>query len=89
MLARAQRALGVSSQEERVTLHLGDAERLPLPTSSLDVALINGIFNLNPARAEIFPEVLRVLRPGGRVFAAELVLATALEIEMTAANWFG
>jgi len=30
------------------------------------VALVNGIFNLNPARAEIFRELARVVRPAGR-----------------------
>jgi ubiquinone/menaquinone biosynthesis C-methylase UbiE len=50
------------------------AEQLPLAAASVDVALVNGLFNLNPARAAIFEELARVVRPGGRVFAAELVL---------------
>ena len=35
---------------------------------------MNGLFNLNPARAVIFQELARVVRPGGSVFAAELIL---------------
>ena len=50
------------------------AEQLPLRDQSVDVALVNGIFNLNPARTAIFHELSRVMRPGGAVFAAELVL---------------
>lgn len=51
----------------------GDAGHLPLATASVDVVLANGIFNLNPERQGLFREMARVLRPGGRAFAAELV----------------
>ncbi len=58
MLTRARAA------KELVNLpHLqfqqGDAECLPLPDKSIDVALVNGIFNLNPKRKEIFSELAR------------------------------
>jgi SAM-dependent methyltransferase len=65
------------------------AEALPLADASVDVALVNGIFNLNPGRSGIFAELARVVRPGGRVHAAELVLRGPLpETERTDANWF-
>ena len=50
------------------------AEDLPIASASVDTALVNGLFNLNPARAAIFQELARVMRPGGSVFAAELIL---------------
>ena len=37
------------------------------------MALVNGIFNLNPARGAIFDELRRVVKPGGAVYAAELI----------------
>src|SRR4029077_3192512 len=40
-----------------------ESEHLPLRRGSVDVALVNGIFNLNPLRAAIFAELARVLRP--------------------------
>jgi arsenite methyltransferase len=65
------------------------AEALPLADGSVDVVLVNGIFNLNPGRSRIFAELARVVRPGGRVHAAELVLRGPLpEAERTDANWF-
>ncbi|HBY59266.1 MAG TPA: methyltransferase type 11 [Solibacterales bacterium] len=69
---------------------LAAAECMPLPDASVDVALANGIFNLNPARAEIFAELARVLKPGGRFFGAELILTAPLPEEMlrSDANWF-
>lgn len=68
----------------------GDAERLPLADQSIDTALINGIFNLNPARAAIFAELARVMRPGGAVYAAEIVLRHPLVPKLIAkeTDWF-
>lgn len=89
MLARARAA------KELVNLpHLqfqqGDAESLPLPDKSIDVALVNGIFNLNPKRKEIFSELARVLRPHGRAYVAELILAGPLPDgnHASESNWF-
>jgi SAM-dependent methyltransferase len=67
-----------------------DAEALPLRAGSIDAALVNGIFNLNPARTEIFAELARVIKPGGEVWAAELILREPLpeEERASAANWF-
>ncbi len=88
MLARARQA--ATAYGTRVTFCRGDAEQLPLAEASVDMALVNGIFNLNPARGQIFRELARVVRPGGCVFAAELVLreAVAKPTEFTEAEWF-
>ena len=88
MLARARQAsaaLGVD-----VTFLRGDAEQLPLENATVDVGLVNGIFNLNPARAQIFRELARVVRPGGDVYGAELILQEAVfkPDHFTEAEWF-
>lgn len=88
MLARARRArdlVGVPA-----TFVRGDAERLPIEDGAFDTALVNGIFNLNPARAAIFRELARVVRPGGTVYAAELILKEPLprRAGLTEADWF-
>jgi SAM-dependent methyltransferase len=84
MLARA-----ASAGARNVTWCRASAEALPLADASIDVALVNGIFNLNPGRSMIFAELARVVRSGGRVHAAELVLRGPLpEAERTDANWF-
>lgn len=91
MLDRAQEA-AKESNTENVTFEKADAERLPLSAVSVDVALVNGIFNLNPSRASIFSELARVLRPDGVVFAAELILAEPLPSDvkqkLSEADWF-
>ena len=88
MLVRARQAAAESGVT--VTFCRGDAERLPLDDASVDVALVNGIFNLNPARAEIFRELARIVRPGGHVYVAELVLQDAVSKpdHFTEAEWF-
>ncbi len=89
MLERARRA-AAEARAANVELRLADAERLPLDDGAVDVALVNGIFNLNPDREGLFRELARVVRPGGVVYAAELVLVEPLpEQERTSAtNWF-
>jgi arsenite methyltransferase len=66
------------------------AEAIPLRTGSIGVAIVNGIFNLNPRRRDIFSELARIVRPGGAVYAAELILREPLPPDETAGeeNWF-
>ncbi len=89
MLARAQRAAREAGASH-VTFCRADAQNLPLRDGSMDVALVNGIFNLNPGRAAIFRELARVVRAGGRLFAAELVLREPLPpaSQVSEADWF-
>jgi SAM-dependent methyltransferase len=69
---------------------LAPAERLPLRDGCFDLAVVNGIFNLNPARAAIFAELARILRPGGLVYGAELIHRAPGAVTSGAdpANWF-
>lgn len=54
----------------------GNAEQIPLPDGSVDVVTSNGVINLVPDKAAAAREIRRVLRPGGRVQIADIVLAT-------------
>ncbi len=88
MLERARRGAREAGTEN-VFFCRADAERLPLPDASIDVALVNGIFNLNPARECIFHELARVVRQGGTVYSAELILSAPVPPEqLDATNWF-
>jgi SAM-dependent methyltransferase len=77
MLTRARRSAHESGATNTEFFEAG-AEELPLERAAFDVALVNGIFNLNPERASIFRELARVVRPGGTVYGAELILKGAL-----------
>ena len=89
MLERARRSASELNFRNLVFLQ-ADAERLPIRTSSVDTVLVNGIFNLNPCREAIFQELARVARPGGAVYAAELILRAPLPPgdRTEAADWF-
>jgi SAM-dependent methyltransferase len=89
MLSRARQAVSESGVVN-VELRESDAERLPIRDREIDVAIVNGIFNLNPAREAIFRELARVVRPAGAVYAAELILSQPLPPEARAneSDWF-
>ncbi len=89
MLERAGRAARDAGLNH-VDFGQADAEKLPLSDAAVDVALVNGIFNLNPARREIFNELARVVKPGGAVYAAEIILREPLPPEEQAdeTSWF-
>jgi len=89
MLSVARRAANETGPS-RVLFCEAAAENLPLADASIDVTLVNGIFNLNPAREAIFRELARVLRPGGTLYAAELILSEPLPAETCPSedNWF-
>ena len=77
MLARARQAVAQVALDN-VELRLADAEDIPVEDSVIDVAIVNGIFNLNPTRDAIFNELARVVRLGGIVFTSELILREPL-----------
>jgi len=58
----------------QVDIRLAPAEKLPLDDNSVDAAVVNGIFNLCASKEAIAAEIWRVLKPGGRLLASEIVL---------------
>ena len=75
MLERAA-ASGRAMALANVELHESLIESLPLPDSSVDVVISNGVIDLVPDKQAVFAEIDRVLRPGGRVQLADVVIHT-------------
>ena len=77
MLAVARAGLDAGGPSN-VAFIEGRAEALPIESSWADLVISNGVLNLATCKASAFAEVSRVLRPGGRFQAADLVLVKDL-----------
>jgi len=52
----------------------GDATKIPLPDGSVDVVTSNGVLNLVPDKPAAFGEIFRVLKRGGHLQLADIVV---------------
>jgi arsenite methyltransferase len=69
--AASAREMGLG---DRVELHESLIELLPLPDAEVDVIISNGVIDLVPDKDAVFAEIDRVLRPGGRLQIADVVI---------------
>lgn len=73
MLAKA-RANAELADLGNIEFREGVIEALPVPDDWADVVISNGVLNLVPDKKLALGEIFRVLRPGGRIQLADIVL---------------
>jgi len=79
MLAKARRNIPVSGLNN-VEFRLGEIEHLPVADNSVDVVISNCVINLSPDKPQVWREIVRVLKPGGRVAVSDLALLQPLPV---------
>ena len=78
--AMLERARGAAAEAglKNARFEKGDMTALPLERDSVDVVISNGVINLAPDKSEVFRELYRVAKPGGRLQFADIVIETEL-----------
>ena len=58
------------------------SEAIPYDNDTFDVVISNGVLNLSPLKERSFREIFRVLKPGGRLRFADIILKEDLPAEL-------
>jgi ubiquinone/menaquinone biosynthesis C-methylase UbiE len=85
MLAKARRNVTSYRQQtglDNVDFRLGEIEHLPVADDSVDAIISNCVLNLSPDKQQVWKEIARVLKPGGRVAVSDIALLKPLPAEV-------
>lgn len=75
----AQRAAHELELSDHFEVRFALYEQLPVNTGSVDVVISNGVVNLAPDKPRVFAEIARVLKPGGELYLADVIVQRPLK----------
>jgi len=75
-----------SFKNGNVEFREGTIEDLPFEDGHFDLVFSNGLLNLVPDKQRAFKEIARVLRPGGALVAADLLVMETIPPEVLAST---
>ena len=89
MIARAESNLQMM-ELDNVKFQKVSGENLPFSDDTFDVVISNGVINLIPDKEAAMSEIIRVLKPAGRLMVADQIAAGSVQKDIKArlANWF-
>jgi arsenite methyltransferase len=85
MLAKARHNTAAYREQtglDNVEFRLGEIEHLPIADNTADVIISNCVINLSPDKAQVWREIARVLKPGGRVAVSDIALLKPLPADV-------
>jgi len=81
MCAMARNAAQQAGQSHIGEIRQAVYEQLPGESSSVDAVISNGVVNLAPDKRTVFQEIHRVLKPGGYLLLADVVVQRELTLD--------
>ncbi len=76
---------------QNVEFRLGEIEHLPVADNSVDVIISNCVLNLSMDKQQVWNEIARVLKPGGRIAISDIALLCQVpdEVKSILEAWAG
>ncbi len=89
MIGTAESNLKMTDRKN-VAFQKTSGEDLPFPETTFDIVISNGVINLIPDKERALSEIFRVLKPGGRLAAADQAASGGIQKDLKArlSNWF-